>query len=169
LQQTVIHIKERILLEQLLAGESAAREMFYDKYAAALYGMILQIVPISEIANRVLVKAFAYAYQHIPEYMAQEHTNMFTWLMRKTREIAIREIPPIGQGSHGLLLGANNNQLQRFTETLSNERQQVFRLCYFKGVTPKMVGTILGMEEEVLLSLKATMIELRKFLKDTWS
>jgi len=171
LQQTLVHIKEQILLEQLAAGEPAAKELFYDKYAGALYGVILQIIPVREVADEVMVKTFTHVYQYIHEYKNSANTNLFAWLLRKTREIAIGEILPLGYGATGNdLMVRNNSHLQQFAAGLSDERQQVFRLCYFRGVSQMMVATILGVEEETVKQiLRATMIELRKFLKNTWS
>lgn len=171
MQQTVVHIKEQILLEQLMAGEPVARELFYDKYAGVLYGVILQIIPVKEVADEVLVKTFMHVYQYIHEYRDNANTNLFAWLMRKTREIAIREILPLGHGSTGNdLMIRNNSHLQQFVAGLPDDQRQVFRLCYFKGLSQMVVATILGVEEEtVKMILRATMIELRKFLKDTWS
>ncbi|WP_165806400.1 RNA polymerase sigma factor [Chitinophaga parva] len=167
------HINEQILAARLLAGDPVARQYLYDKYAGAVYGIILQIVADRNKANDVLVRVFAYAFQHIHHFTNAGYHSLFAWLMKQAREISLRETSPsLSPGatvSQGLVL-RNNHYIQRFTEGLPEHSSQVFRLCYYKGLSIQAVARMLGLPEETIKqSLSIAMIEFRKYLQSNWS
>lgn len=159
----------------MLAGDLAARQILYDKYAGALYGVVLQLVPVKEQANEVLVKVFTYAFQNIRGFTESGHFSLFAWLMKQAREISLREAPSVpvtteaNPGEQQLAL-RNNHYIQRFTANLPEQNSQIFRLCYYKGLSTQAVANLLGRnEEEVKQSLQAAMVEFRKYLQTNWS
>lgn len=174
MSKTPAHINEQLLTARLLAGDPAARQYLYDKYAPSIYGVVLQMVPDRNKANDVLVRVFTYAFQHINVFADAGYHSLFAWLMKQAREISLRELssslaPGPGEGSQELTL-RNNHYIQRFTEGLPEQSSQVFRLCYYKGLNTQAVAHMLGrQEEEVKQSLSIAMVEFRKYLQSNWS
>lgn len=169
MQHATVHISEQGLIDQLIAGDPSARETLYDKYAAALYGIVLQIVPSRDKADDVLVKVFNYIFLHIPDFRASGHYTLFAWMMRITRKMAVEEAPAMAAVSNEVAL-RDNSLMQRFAVSLPEEMYQAFRLCYYKGLQPEAVARMLGSTpEEVSFALKQSMVAFRKFLKDNWS
>lgn len=173
MSKTPAHINEQILAARLMAGDPVARQYMYDKYAGAVYGVVLQIVTDRNKANDVLVRVFTYAFRHIHLFTNAGHHSLFAWLMKQAREISLREtspsLSPEAAVSQGLVL-RNNHYIQRFTEGLPEHSSQVFRLCYYKGLSIQAVARVLGLPEATIKqSLSIAMIEFRKYLQSNWS
>lgn len=165
--QAAVHIDEHLLIERLIAGDPGARELLYDYYGPALYSLILQVVPDNKKAEDILTTVFVRIYSDIYTYRQSGNATLFGWMMRLTREIALSE------GSHtseettkGVILQGNNSLL-RFTNTLPQDKQKVFYLCYFKGLPKEAVARMTGVEPETIAGLmKEIMMAFRNFLRN---
>ncbi|NSL89600.1 hypothetical protein ECE50_022355 [Chitinophaga sp. Mgbs1] len=151
-------------------GDQTAKELLYDRYAAGIYGIVLQLVPIKDRANDVTVRVFTWAFQHIESFSSSGYRTLFAWLMRKTRELSIQEAIPDTALTGTELMKREEGILQQFYILLPASEQQVFRLSYFKGLSVATIARMLGMPEpEVNEILGASMKAFRKFLKDNWN
>ncbi|MBO9731912.1 MAG: hypothetical protein J7623_24940 [Chitinophaga sp.] len=164
------HISEQVLIERLVIGDPAAKELLYDRYAGALYAVVLQLVPVKERADDVMVRVFTWVFQHIGTFHTSGYRTLFAWLMRKTRELAIREALPETALTGSALMKLEEGVLQRFYLMLPADQQQVFRLSYFKGLSITTIARLLALpEEQVNDILGDAMKSFRQFLKDTWN
>ena len=170
MRRDLAHIGEQALIDRLMAGDPVAKELLYDRYAGALYGVVIQLVPVRSRADDVIVRVFTWAVQHIGSYRTSGYQTLFSWLLRKTREIAIKEAIPDNALGGAELVKNEEGVLKRFYVCLPTTEQQVFRLCYFKGLSittiARMMGTSEGQVNEIL---KVAMIAFRKFLTDNWN
>src|SRR5688500_7234315 len=79
----------------LLKGKDA-RGMYYlyEKYGAALYGLVYRQVPIHEVAEEVLQQAFVNIWQKIHAYDSTKG-RLYTWLLQITRKLAVEKAATI--------------------------------------------------------------------------
>ena len=170
MRRDLAHINEQMLIERLVIGDPAAKELLYDRYAGALYNIILQLVPVKERANEVVVKVFHWSFLHIGTFRTSGHRTLFTWLLRKTREFAIKEVVPETALTGIDLIRQEEGMLQRFYLVLPADQQQVFRLSYFKGLSITTIARLLALPEEQINDILGdAMKSFRQFLKDTWN
>jgi RNA polymerase sigma factor (sigma-70 family) len=85
------HIAEEELIKLLRSRDREAFEYFYDRYSAAVYGVILKIVKIEELSEEVLQDAFLKFWDKIGDYDS-EKGRLFTWMINITRNMAIDKI-----------------------------------------------------------------------------
>lgn len=164
--RAAVHIDEHLLTERLLNGDPEARELVYDHFGPALFSIILQVVPDAEKAEDVLMKVFVKIFNDAHVFRESGDATLFGWLMRLTREMALQEATGAIAGSEGIMLH-DQNLLQRFANTLPENKRDIFHLCYYKGLPKEAVARILGLQpEEVGTQLTETMIAFRKFLED---
>lgn len=165
--QAAVHIDEHLLIERLIAGDPGARELLYDYYGPALYSLILQVVPDNKKAEDILTTVFVRIYSDIYTYRQSGNTTLFGWMMRLTRETALLEgSHTSGEATSGVILQGNNS-LQRFTNTLPQDKQKVFYLCYFKGLPKEAVARMIGVEAETIAGqMKEIMMAFRNFLRN---
>lgn len=170
MRRDLAHISEQVLIERLVIGDPAAKELLYDRYAGALYSMVLQLVPIRERADDVIVRVFTWAFHHIGTFHSSGYKTLFAWLMRKTRELAIKEALPETALTGSELMKQEEGVLQRFYLVLPADQQQVFRLSYFKGLSITTIARLLALPEEQINDILGdAMKSFRQFLKDTWN
>ena len=62
--------------------------MLYDQYSGALYGVILKVVRIEEVAQDVLHDSFVKIWKKIQSYDSGKGT-LFTWILNVARNTAI--------------------------------------------------------------------------------
>ncbi|MEZ2441450.1 RNA polymerase sigma factor [Chitinophaga sp. RCC_12] len=164
------NISEHMLIERLMIGDPAAKEQLYDRYAGALYNIVLQLVPVKERANEVIVKVFLWSFQHIGTFRTSGHHTLFAWLLRKTREFAIKEALPETALAGTELMKQEDGLLQQFYLMLPADQQQVFRLSYFKGLSITTIARLLALPEgQINEILKEAIKSFRQFLKKTWN
>ena len=170
MRRDLVHISEQMLIERLVMGEPAAKELLYDRYAGALYTMVLQLVPIRERADDVIVRVFTWAFHHIGTFRTSGYSTLFAWLMRKTRELAIKEALPETALTGSDLIKQEEGVLQQFYLILPADQQQVFRLSYFKGLSITTIARLLALpEEQINDTLGDAMKSFRQFLKNNWN
>ena len=134
--------------------------IFYDKYSAALYGVILRIVKKEETAEDVLQEAMVKIWHSFPSYDASKG-RLFTWVMNVSRNLAIDKIrsrqyrvssrtQPIEE-SAALRQAAEPSfrpehiGLQEMTRQLNPDQRQIVDLLYFGGFTQSEVAEELNL------------------------
>jgi len=166
LHQENAHISEHELLQLLIAGNPLAKKLLYERYAAPLYGIMLQIVGDPVKANDLIIKLFSYCFQNASAYSTSGYHNLFTWLFKKAREYAVESSLPITSNHNDTsLVKRSNSSFQVFADTLAADEQLVFRLSFFNGLSRAAIGRLLAKdEEEINLLLKQAMVAFRKFI-----
>ncbi|WP_162946631.1 RNA polymerase sigma factor [Chitinophaga barathri] len=155
---------EEILLAKLRAGDIAARQWLYDRYAAPLYGHLLLLAGTKLLADELLIISFERIFKNIREYDQSHGISLFSWVIKMARETAIKMLP--SAGLTGNELTHSRSGILHFTNTLSEQCRKVFVLCYCRGLSRIEAGKQLDMtEEEVLRCLKEALTELRRFSK----
>ncbi|WP_343669512.1 sigma-70 family RNA polymerase sigma factor [Chitinophaga sp.] len=167
MEQAAVHIDEHLLIERLIAGDPKARELLYDYYGPALYSVILQVVPDNKKAEDILTTVFIRIYSEVYNYKQSGNATFFGWMMRLTRGIALSE----GGHATGEVMGGvvlqGHNLLQRFTNTLPQDKQKVFYLCYFKGLPKEAVARMIGVDAETIAGqMREIMVAFRNFLRN---
>lgn len=81
-------ISESDLVRDLKAQKREAFEYLYDRYSAALFGVITRVVTRESIAEEVLHDAFLRIWNRIDSYDASKG-RLFTWMLNITRNLAI--------------------------------------------------------------------------------
>ncbi len=77
-----------VLVESLRSRQDTAFEYLYDRYSAALYGVVHKIVNDADEANDVLQEAFINISLKIDTYDAKKGT-LFTWILNIARNKAL--------------------------------------------------------------------------------
>ena len=134
--------------------------LFYDKYSAALYGVILRIVKKEEIAEDVLQESLIKIWNSFQSYDASKG-RLFTWVLNVSRNLAIDKIRSrqyrVGSRTQPLEESAALRQaatptfrpehigLQEMTGKLVPEQKQIIDLLYFGGFTQSEVAEELNL------------------------
>jgi len=87
----IAHISEEELVGLLRSGDQAAMGILYDKYAAALYGVILRIVRSEESAEDLLQETYVKIWMSFSTYDGSKG-RLFTWMMRVARNLALDKV-----------------------------------------------------------------------------
>ncbi len=87
----VAGISEEELVGLLRKGDQSAMGILYDKYAAALYGVILRIVHSEESAEDLLQETFVKIWMGFSSYDGSKG-RLFTWMMRVARNLALDKV-----------------------------------------------------------------------------
>ncbi|WP_238388043.1 RNA polymerase sigma factor [Hymenobacter sediminis] len=151
---------EVLLVQRLRDRDEGAMTIFYDKYSAALYGVIMRIVKKEEIAEDVLQEAMVKIWHSFPSYDA-EKGRLFTWVMNVCRNLAIDKIRSrqyrVGSRTQPIEESAALRQaaepsfrpehigLQEMTNQLNPEQRQIVDLLYFGGFTQSEVAEELNL------------------------
>jgi RNA polymerase sigma factor (sigma-70 family) len=141
---------EAALVERLRARDQSAMTEFYDRYSAALYGVINRIVKDEEEAADVLQEALVKIWHSMASYDTDKG-RLFTWVVNISRNLAIDKIRSrqrVGSRTQGLddSLAAQRQAapdtfrpehvgLQEITRKLVPEQREVIDLLYFGGFT----------------------------------
>jgi len=81
-------ISEHQIVEMLHQNNRKVISIIYDKYAPALYGVVLRIVRSEEIAEDVMQDSFLKIWKNGKQYNSSKGT-LFTWLLNIARNTAI--------------------------------------------------------------------------------
>lgn len=128
---------------------------FYDRYSAALYGVILRIVRKEEEAQDVLQEAMVKIWHSFQSYDASKG-RLFTWVLNVCRNLAIDKIRSrqYRVSSHHQALDDSPAErqpavdsfrpehigLQELTRQLNPDQKQIVDLLYFEGYTQSEVA-----------------------------
>jgi len=168
-----------ILINALIARQDDAYEYLYDRYSAALYGIVLKIVTDTEEAGDVLQDAFINISQKKNTYDAAKGT-LFTWMLNISRNKALDalrkkerkyQIQMDDQTVNTLeIKGATNTNyqidsigLQDILNNLRPDLKELIELYYFSGLTQQEITDLKGMPlGTVKTNIRTAMQSLRK-------
>lgn len=176
---TVDH--ERDLIERLIRKEQAAVTELYDRYSAALYGVVLRIVGEEEIAQDKVQEIFVKIWHRIDQYDSSKG-RLYTWLINIARNHAIdytrsKEFKSAGKiqntenfvrmmdASGSSSLDTDSIGLQKIVSGLDPDLRLIIDYLYFQGYTQAELAEEKGIPlGTVKTRLKIAIRELRKMM-----
>lgn len=167
---------EEELVQRLRARDETALTLFYDRYAAALFGVISRIVKADDVAEDVLQEALVKIWNSFPTYDGNKG-RLFTWVLNISRNLAIDKIRSrqhrVGTRTHGLddsltaqrLPAADSFRpehigLREIVQTLVPDQRQIIDLLYFGGYTQSEVAEELSLPLGTVKTRARTAIKL---------
>jgi RNA polymerase sigma-70 factor (ECF subfamily) len=163
------------LVARLKQGSASAIDQLYEKYAPALYTVILQIVRDEALANIVLLNAFKDVMDNIGTYDSQRE-RLLIWLFKIARNAAIavvrsaNELDSLEKQAEQTVekiagLEIDNYGLKKLIIKLKDDQRILLDLCYYKGYTYDEIAKTLDIPvETVSKKLKMAVLELKAVL-----
>ena len=145
------------LMRRLLADDTAAFGLMYDRHASSVYGLAFRVLRDRGAAEDVAQEAFAALWRHRHSYSAERGTAA-AWLLTITRNRAI-DVIRRGRGHRNDVLDGDHEReaLDRTDEealrrveadligvalrTLPDAQRLVLELGYFDGLSHREIAT----------------------------
>lgn len=176
-KHTNIELRIIALLRQ---RDKEAIELLYDNYSAALYGIILKIIPSQAIAQEVLQDVFVKVWNNSDKYDADKG-RLFTWLAQITRNAAKDTLRSrdYKQSNKTDTLDDNVNNdsslaqypqttdsgLRKVIDGLDDKYKEIIDLLYFKEYSHSEAAKELDIPIGTLKSrVRKAILQLRKIL-----
>lgn len=172
---------ESELIALLKNKDQQAYNYLYDNYAAALYGIIINVIGTEDIAKDVLQEVFVKIWKNIEHYDASKG-RLYTWMLNIARNSAIDVLRSAKYNMDKKTADIDNNVhmdnsslsttikidhfgVKKIVDSLKDEYRQIINLAYFKGYTQEEVaeelniplGTVKTRSRNALLQLKNLM------------
>jgi RNA polymerase sigma-70 factor (ECF subfamily) len=160
-------LSDEILIARVTRGDRAALEALYDRHAARVMGVCVQIIADQAAAEDVLQETFWRVWQNAATYQSQR--GSFTgWLFRIARNLAIDvyrrdrsrplaitettdadpildQIPDLDVNvSEQTQANLDAQQVRNALKNLPREQRQVIELAYFYGMTRQEISEATG-------------------------
>jgi len=151
--------REAQMVQLLLSRDGQSLALLYERYSAALFGIIRGMINDEELGREVLQDAFVKIWQNADKYDATKG-RLFTWMVQVTRRLAIDSIrskqfktdrktdmlPDSVSNSSSLSEETNLKDigLRRVVEQLDEQHRSIITLLYFQDYTQKEVSEELG-------------------------
>lgn len=166
------------LIALIKQNDHYAYNHIYDKYAPALYSVILQIVKDKETANKVVKEVFIQIWSQIRDYDPAKE-RLFTWFLKMARQAAINETKltlhrqnvheqPANSAELLQSVGRSDTDdcgLKKLICKLKEEQKMLIDLCYFKNYSEDQIARILDIPPETVKKrIRLALSELRTML-----
>lgn len=169
--------------ERLQDGDDKVISELYDKYAPALYGVILKIVGSEAVAQDVLQDTFVKIWRNGRAYDPGKGT-LFTWMLNIARNTAIDmtrsaafqrrstqqslESGLFNSSQHGTMQhNPDHIGVKRIVGGLEKKYQVIIELIYFKGFTQREVQEYLNLPLGTVKSrARIALRELRRIFEE---
>jgi RNA polymerase sigma factor (sigma-70 family) len=170
------------LVRLLQLKDRKAFEYLYDRYSAAVYGIIFKIVKIDELSEEVLQDAFLKFWDKAADYNA-EKGKLFTWMLNIARNMAIdkirskefKGIQKTDDIANNVYLSdegySDKNKsefigLKELVDKLTDDQKQIIELMYFQGYSQSEIADEFQIPlGTVKTRAKAAMQKLREMFK----
>ena len=152
-------INEQEIVKMLHQNDRKVISIIYDKYAPALYGVVLRIVRSEEIAEDVMQDSFLKIWKNGQQYNSSKGT-LFTWLLNIARNTAIDKtrsanfrrsdkIQSVDDFVSNKVSKIGNIKpehigVKELVNNLDPKYKEVIDLIYFNGFTQQEVADHLG-------------------------
>jgi len=153
-------IPEDELIHLLIGQDRKALEYLYEKYSAAVYGVILRIVKSEDTAEEVLQDCLLRVWDKIKDY-DKNKGKLFTWMINIARNLAIDKIRSKEYKSQ---LKSNDIDLnvslvdksydekfkpeyigiKEMLDNLNKDQRSLIDLMYFKGYSQSEISEEFG-------------------------
>ncbi len=158
--------QDEALMASVVAGDSAAFEELYDRYAPAVLGMLVKMLQDRPLAEEVLQESFWRVWEKAHSF-SEERGSFRTWIFsiakrqaidtirrQKVRPQAVRdeaeELKLATQPNPGpavdeaAWIAIESQKVRAALEKLSPEQVQVIELAYFEGLTRQEISQMTG-------------------------
>ncbi|WP_439882049.1 RNA polymerase sigma factor [Pontibacter sp. MBLB2868] len=154
MRNNTLSITEEELVARLKAKDDSAMSVLYDMYSATLFGVVLQIVKVEEVAEDVLQEAFLKIWNSFQSYDASKG-RLFTWMINICRNLAIDKIRSkqhrVSQKTDDISAPSRADYgsesfnpehigIQEITQKLKPDQKQIIDLMYFQGMTQSEIA-----------------------------
>ncbi len=149
------NVKEAQMVQLLVSRDGQSLALLYERYSAALFGIIRGMIPDEEQGKEVLQDAFVKIWQNAEKYDATKG-RLFTWMVQVTRRLAIdalrskqfktdkktETLPDSVSNSRSLSEETNLKDigLRRIVDQLDDHHKSIITLLYFQDYTQKEVS-----------------------------
>ena len=171
--------KEEIeqLVTRLKSGDQVAFAEVYDRYSAALNGIVSRIITDEDAAQDVLQDTFVKIWKNIQQYDSSKG-SFFTWMLniarntsidalrklKKEAKSEIQTLETVVSSSTTVQQNVSAIGLRQLVDRLPVEQQTMIEYLYFKGYTQQEVADELDLPlGTVKTRSRAAMAELRKW------
>lgn len=173
---------EHILLDAVRRGDREAFATLYDRYSAALYGVILKVVKEEARAEEVLQDAFVKIWRNIASYDPAKG-RPFTWMLNIARNTAIDLVRTADYrqgasvqgldkhvyrtGSDELREGIGHIGVDRVLQGMPGEQREMIDMAYYQGYTQQEIAERTGLPLGTVKSrTRSALTYLRTALKE---
>ena len=139
---------DNFLIQQLKDKDERALSLLYDKYAGAIYSVIIKMVRDEGKAQNLLQDTFMTVWDKSESYDASKG-RFYTWVFRIARNKTLnflRKVEPLIQTDdfsvydskeEAISIDAKYLELNGAITTLEEHHKEAIELVYFKGLTHK--------------------------------
>ncbi len=143
------------MVQLLLSRDGQSLAVLYERYSAALFGIIRGMIPDEELGREVLQDAFVKIWQNADKYDPTKG-RLFTWMVQVTRRLAIDSIRSkqfkTEKKTESLPDSVSNVSslseetvlkdvgLRRIVDQLDDQHKSIITLLYFQDYTQKEVS-----------------------------
>lgn len=164
------------IINQVKDGNKAALYTLYDKYSAALYGVIIRICKKEDVAQDLLQETFLKIWKKIDQYNS-EKGKFYTWAYRIAKNTALNEVRKSKKliQTEDLSVYENEQQdegkpdfieLHGALKNLDAHHQKAITLLYFNGFTHREAHEEMGVPLGTFKSyVRQALTKLRKEYK----
>jgi len=172
-------IPEEELIRRVREKDKLAFEYLYDRYSGAIFGVVLRIVKIEEVASEVLNDSFVRYWERSENYDVSKG-KLYTWMVNIARNLAIdktrsREFSQSGKTDsvESFVYAETNLQaedikvdsigVKDLLKKLKPEQAEIINWMYFQGYTQSEIEEKFNIPlGTVKTRLRAGMAVLRK-------
>ena len=158
--------------------DNNAFSYLYDNYSGALYGIIHQIIPDTEMASDTLQDVFVNIWRKIDQYDASKG-RLFTWMLNIARNASIdkvrsrsyqdgRKNQPLTENVDISTTSPNvaDTGLRKVLTKLKEEHRQLIDLSYFQGFTHEEISKMLSIPlGTVKTRIRSALMQLRTMIQ----
>lgn len=149
------------LAERVAAGDTAAFERLYDRHAAAVYGMVRQVLRDPAQSEDVAQEVWVEAWRTAARFDA-ERGSLRAWLVMMARRRAIDRVrsvtaavareeratvagwtPPHDEVSETVQTRLEQQRMRTCLDTLTGLQRQSVELAFYRGYTHREVSDVL--------------------------
>lgn len=172
--------EEQSLVNSLLNRNREVIKLLYERYSAAIYGIISNVIPDEEAAKETLQDVFIKIWNNGDKYDASKG-KLFTWMVQIARNVAIDTLRSSqykkGNKTESLPNSVSNTAahseeqqecdpaLRRVVSQLDESNRKIIELLYFEDYTQKEVSEELGLPLGTVKSkVRKAIMQLREML-----
>ena len=146
--------EDSTIIARVKQQDKAALGLLYDKYAPAIYGVILRMCGNRELAEDLLQESFLKIWQHIGSYDASKG-RFYTWAYRIAKNLTLNSLRKkdkliqtedlsVYKEKEGAAAPLDTTTLTGAISKLEPHHQEAISLVYFKGYTHREANVQMG-------------------------
>lgn len=157
---------EHVVLEHLRQGEQKAFLILYDRYHSLVYSWVIKLVKVPELSEDVVQEVFIKIWEirerikpelSFPAFLYKVSRNQAFALLKKIASdelLRAKVMTEIGQkvesAENRLLWQQYELMFHKAVDQLPMQRQKVFKLCRYEGMSYEEVASKLGISKNTV-------------------